>query len=288
MKKAFIIGVILCISLFTPIIAENWTTSVDVSLSMNQNSYSDNWHGEEKSNINWVFNANLLAEKQLSSKVNNTNTLKLAFGQTHSQYVNVNGEKAWASPDKTTDLIDLESMFRFTLGAVVDPFASFRLESQFLDQSVAGESKIFNPMTLTESFGVVRVLLKQEKKELTTRLGAAFKEYLNSHEGIKNTSDGGIEFVTDYRTPLANDRISFNSNLNIYKAMYYSEAEAVEGTDFEDAWKAPRINWENIFSASITKLISLNLYIQMLYDERVIDEMQFKQTLALGLTYKLI
>jgi len=288
MKKVFILGVILMIGLFYPIIAENWTTSVDVSLSMNQNSYSDNWHGEEKSNINWVFNANLLAEKQLSAKVNNTNTLKLAFGQTHNQYIDVNGEKVWAAPDKTTDLIDFESMFRFTLGTFVDPFAAFRLESQFLDRSVDGESKIFNPMTLTESFGVARVWIKEEKRELTSRLGGALKEYLNSHENIDNTSDGGIEFVTDYRTPLANDRITFNSKLNVYKAMYYSEADAVEGTDFEDAWKAPRINWENIFSASLTKLINVNLYIQMLYDERVSDEMQLKQTLALGLTYKLI
>ena len=286
MKKAIIIGVILSISLFYPIIAENWTTSVDVSLSMNQNSYSDNWHGEEKSNINWVFNANLLAEKQLSTKVNNTNTLKLAFGQTHSQYIDVNEEKAWASPDKTTDLIDIESMFRFTLGAFVDPFAGFRLESQFLDQSVPGDSKILNPMTLSESFGAAKVWIKQEKKEFTSRLGGVFKEYLNSHAD-KMTTDGGIEFVTEFRSPLANDRINFNSKFYVYKAMYYSEADAVEGTPEEDKWKAPRINWENIFSASLTKLINVNLYIQMLYDERVIDEMQYKQTLALGLTYKL-
>ena len=297
MNKMFIMGIVLSLSLFVPVLAENWITSVDLSLSMNQNSYSDNWHGEEKSNINWAFNANLLAEKQLSVKVTNTNTLKLAIGQTHSQYIDGNDDNAWAKPDKTTDLIDLESMFRFTLGAFVDPFASFRLESQFLDQSFPEDTKFFNPVKLTESFGFARVWLKKDKKELTSRLGAAFKEYLNRHESVDNSNDGGVEFVTDFRTQLAKDRISYNSKLELFKAFYFSEAELAKNTEFEDAWKAPRINWENIFSANITKIISINLYIQLLYNEmilysadipEVIDELQYKQTLALSFTYKLL
>ena len=92
-----------------------------------------------------------------------------------------------------------------------------------------------------------------------------------------------MEFVADYRTPLAKERITFLSTLNIYKAFYFSESE--EG---EDDWKAARLYWENTFSASITKLLNVSLYVQVLYDKRVIDEMQFKQTLSLNLTYKLL
>ena len=283
MKKTTLL-LILSVLVSSFVFAEKWNTSVDVSLSMNQNSYSDNWSGDEKGTINWVFNANLLAEKPLSSKVYNTNTMKLAFGQTHNQFVDENGEKDWASPEKTTDQIDFLSMLRFTLGTIVDPFVGVRFESQFMDKSVPNETKIINPITLTGSFGVARVFLKKENTELTSQLGGAFKEYLNSHKLIDNKNDGGIEFITNFRTPLAKGKISFNSMLDIYKAFFFSESDETENDD----WKAPRLNWENIFSASITKLINVNLYIQMIYDKPVVDEMQFKQTLALGLTYKLM
>ena len=271
--------------------AEGWNTTADISLNMNQNSYSDNWAGEEKGSISWAFNSNLLAEKQLTTKIHNKNTLKLAFGQTHNQVV-IDSTKKWIKPDKTTDLIDFESMFRLTLGVFVDPFASVRLESQFLDES-GDETKSFNPNILTETFGIARVFLKDEKRELSTRLGAAFKQYIDSNVD-ENTNDGGIEFVAEYRSPLANELINYNTKLNLYKAMFYSLSDDVEGTVYEDDWKTIRLNWDHIFTATITKLINLNLFVGLIYNEmdldinaESIDEIQFKQTLGLGLTYKL-
>jgi len=121
------------------------------------------------------------------------------------------------------------------------------------------------------------------------RFGGAFKEFMNSN-AEKTTTDGGIEFVADYRTRVAKERISILSNLNIYKALNFSEA-----IDGEDNWKATRLDWQNTFSANITSIISVSLYIQMLYNETKldlidenIDEFQFKQTLSLNLTYKFL
>ncbi len=272
--------------------AEGWNIAADISMNLNQNSYSDNWAGEEIGAISWAFNANLLAEKQLTDKVNNKNTLKLAFGQTHSQYVAVDSTKKWAKPDKTTDLIDFESMFRFTLGLVVDPFASVRLESQFMDKR-ENKVKNFNPNILTETFGVARMFLKEENKELSARFGAAFKQYFDGYAD-ESTNDGGIEFVSEFKSILAKTAINYNTKFILYKALFYSESDAVEGTSWEDDWKAVRLDWEHILSASITKLINLNLYFQMIYNRtnydvagESIDELQFKQTLGLGLTYKL-
>ena len=290
MKKIILLTIVIFIA--AGLWAEGWNTAADISLNMNQNSYSDNWVGEEMGAISWAFNANLLAEKQLTTKIHNKNTLKLAFGQTHSQYVAVDSTKKWAKPGKTTDLIDFESMFRLTLGVFIDPFASIKLESQFLDES-SEETKSFNPNTLTETFGVVRVFIKDKKRELSSRLGAAFKQYIDSNVD-ENTNDGGIEFVTEYKSPLANDIINYNTKLNLYKAMFYSLSDDVEGTVYENDWKAVRMNWEHIFTATITKLINLNLYVGLIYNEMDLDlnaesinEVQFKQTLGLGLTYKL-
>jgi hypothetical protein len=261
--------------------AEGWNTSADVSMNLNQNSYSDNWAGEEIGAISWAFNANLLAEKQLTDKVNNKNTLKLAFGQTHSQYVAVDSTKKWAKPDKTTDLIDFETMFRFTLGLVVDPFASVRLESQFMDKR-ENEVKNFNPNILTETFGVARMFIKEENKELSARFGAAFKQYFDEYAD-ESTNDGGIEFVSIYTKPFRENMIKYSTNLNLYKPFFYSESDDA----LNDDWKQVRMNWQHDVDISLTSLINLKLYVQLLYNEMVIDEVQFKETLGLGFSYKL-
>ena len=285
MKKIFISLIFVC--LVIGLAAEGWHTEADVSLNLNQNEYSDNWSGSEMGSISWAFNANLLAEKQLTKKLNDKNTLKLAFGQTHNQYLDeTSGDKKWAKPDKTTDQIDFESMFRFTLGAVVDPFASIKWESQFIDER-GNEIKNINPNIFTESFGAVRLFIKEENKELSARLGAAFKQYLDGYLE-ESTNDGGLELVGEYKSPLAKNAINYNTTLTLYKALYYSLSDDEDNAAYTDNWEAVRMNWEHIFTAGINKIINLNLYFQLIYDERIVDEIQFKETLGLGFTWKLM
>jgi hypothetical protein len=267
---------------------------MDASLMLTQNSYSDNWVGGEAGSISWAFNLNGLAEKQLSPKMHNKNTLKLSFGQTHSQSVET---KEWAKPVKSTDLIDFESVLRFTLGAFVDPFVSFRFESQFLDQSDPTKDRMFNPMTFTESAGIAKIFIQEEKRELSTRLGFGLRQHTNRDVLIdpvndiretQSSNDGGILSVTDFKTPLAQESILFTSKLTLYKALFYSEEDALKGLPNEDYWKEVDVNWENIFSASITKYLMVNLYTQLLYDKEIDLAGRFKETLSLGLTYKFI
>ncbi|MBT7617797.1 MAG: hypothetical protein HN590_10995, partial [Calditrichaeota bacterium] len=59
----------------------------------------------------------------------------------------------------------------------------------------------------------------------------------------------------------------------------------LEGLPNEEYWKAVDINWENIFTANITKYLMVNLYLQLLYDKEVDLGGRLKQTLSLGLTY---
>ena len=274
--------------------AEPWTKSVDANLTLTQNAYSDNWAGGEAGAISWTFNLNALAEKQLSPKMNNKNTLKLSFGQTHNQDIDSND---WTKPVKSTDLIDFESVLRFMLGAIVDPYAAGRLESQFDDASDATNRRLFNPINLTESAGIAKVFLKEDKRELTSRLGFALRQHIDrdvvidpagDEKETRTSNDGGFELVTDYMTPLADGKITLTSKLTIYRALYYSESGDLEGLPNEDYWKSPDINWENIFAAGITEYVMVNLYVQWLYDKEVDLAGRFKQTLALGLTYKLL
>ncbi len=284
MKKIILVMIVMLVSI--GLTAEDWNTAADISLTMNQNAYSDNWTGEEKGSISWVFNANFLAEKQLTAKVHNKNTLKLAFGQTHNQMLDELGEKYWAKPDKSTDLVDFESMFRFTLGVFVDPFASFRDESQFLDESgeaLGEDTKIFNPNTTTETFGLAKVFIKDDTQELSMRLGGAFKQYFNSYWD-ESKNDGGVEFVGIYTKPLSENMIKYSTNMNLYKPFFYSESDEA----LNDDWKQVRMNWQHDVDISLTKLVNLKLYVQLLYNKMQSEDIQFKETLGLGLSYKLL
>ncbi|MBN1294430.1 MAG: DUF3078 domain-containing protein [Candidatus Latescibacteria bacterium] len=276
-----------------PVSAEPWTKSVDANITMTQYSYTDNWAGGEAGAMAWTFFSNSLAEKQINDMINNKNTLKLLFGQTHNQDKDT---KKWGKPDKSNDLIDFESVFRFNLKTYVDPFAALRIESQFFDTSNSDNKRLFNPLTFTESFGISRVIIKEEKREWSARFGAGFREFINrdfldmqtNKKETKTSNDGGLIFVNDFKTPLAEDRILLTSKLTVFQALFYSESDKIKGTPEENYWKTADIEWENIFTASITKYLMVNLYTQLLYDKEIARGGRFKQMLSLGLTYKLL
>jgi hypothetical protein len=291
---SFINAVFIVAALAAPALGDSLIVSVDANLTMTQNAYSDNWVGGEAGAISWTFNSNSLVEKQLADWVHMKNTLKLFFGQTHNQDIET---KDWDKPVKSTDLIDFESVYRFTIGAFVDPFAAGRIETQFLDASDPEKDRYINPVKITESFGVAKVLIKEEKREWSVRFGGGFRQYIDRDvlvdpvamkRDTETSNDFGMTFDSDFKTPLAGEAIIYTSKLTVFNAFFYSKEDELEGQPDADYWKSPDVNWENIFTASITKYLMVNLYIQLLYDKEIDKAGRFKQTLSLGFTYKLI
>ncbi|MEO0107642.1 MAG: DUF3078 domain-containing protein [candidate division WOR-3 bacterium] len=272
---------------------EPWELALNANLTSTQNAYSDNWAGTETGLFSWTAGTDFSAQRQLSRLVNTKNTAKLALGYTMSQ--SSDSTRKWSKPIKANDLIDLESVLRFTLGGWVDPFASARLESQFLDTRDTALTRYVNPIRLTEGLGIARVIIKQPKRELTSKLGAAFKQTINRsvlEPGATTRSTvfdnyGGLLLTADFNTPLLGERISYTERLSVFQALIYSGAARLTG-DSANYWKQPDINWENTFSASITKLLMVNLYVQVLFDREITPGARLKEALALGLTYRLI
>lgn len=269
-----------------------WELSANVNLTSTQNAYSDNWAEDEYGSMTWTFSFNALAERQLSRKVNTRNTLKMSFGQTHNQQP----DRAWLEPTKSTDLIDFESLWRYTYGGWVDPYLAGRFQSQFYTVDHTGNEMYFNPMTFTESAGVARTLMKEETREWIVRLGFGFRQQLNRDSllnattmeyGSETANDGGFEFVSELTTPLVEERLHVTSKLTVFQAIFYSKADDFKGTPQEDYWQSPDVNLETIFTANITKYIMVNLYTQLLYDKEVALGGRFKETLSMGLTYTL-
>lgn len=307
-----------------------WYNSVEAGLTLTQSAYSDNWAGGDEGSMVWTAIMNAEAKSQMNEKVHWRHTLKLAYGQTHEQETDDDsGERRWESPEKSTDLVDYETVARFTLGGYVDPFVAGEFESQFLDASdAAGRTIVLNPLEFKESAGVARAFIEQEDEELVSRLGFAlrqnvrriFVDTMGDDTDTVTGMDGGIELVTDYKTRILEDRVSWTSKLGVYQPLFYSAKSDLEEIDFVTTGIDPdvvdystelEIDWENIFTTQITSIVSVNLYTRFVYDaydnsvepgfneDGTIEDAalirgairkagQFKQTLSIGITYRFL
>ncbi len=293
MKKLLLLIIVSAMSFLMTCtaLAEPWKVTIEDNLMVTQNAYSDNWAGSESGSLSWAANSNTLAEKQMTPKTNSRNTVKLAYGMTYSQDEITN---KWGAPVKSTDLIDAESVLRFTLGKFFDPFAALRFESQFYDSSDAAKKRYINPTTFTESAGIAKQLIKQDKREWLTRLGLALKQRTDRdrldpvtlERRNKTQSSAGILFTSNFTSPYSENKITYANNLTVYQALVNSEANSLLGQPNEDYWRAVDVNWEHILSVSISKYVMVNFYAQWLYDKEIALGGRFKETMALGLTYK--
>lgn len=306
-----------------------WNFDTTVGVNLSQSAFSNNWAGGDRGSFVWVLNSDLSAERQFSKSFNLKNELQLAFGQTAKQSADPNrpDRNRWESPEKSTDLIVEESVGRFTLGAFVDPYLSFRLDSQFLDQSDLAGTIPFNPVKLTESGGIARVFEKTEKSELISRLGMGFRQTfrrtfiaLGPEKESFSTNDGGFEWQTTAVKPLSKERILYKGKLLVFAPVFFSESDRLDAFDaaalafdpnresVTDFWRVPDVNFQNTFTAQITKLLSVSLYVQAVYDKydaaTLIDDAapiedqisrvdagirkgaQFKENLSIGITYQ--
>ena len=190
-------------------------------------------------------------------------------------------------------------MARFTLNKCVDPYVAFRLESQFYDGSVKEKKLFFSPLLLTESAGIARKFYSTEEDFITSRLGFGLRQLIRSAvdidlerpdvlETVDSTLvDGGLESVSDITLSL-HKNMQYVGKLTLYRALFFSRSDEVKGTETEDDWKAIDVNWENMISATVTRIITVNLYTQLLYDREVSRKGRFKETLAIGVVLKML
>ncbi len=313
-----------------------WKFGEVVSLNLSQSSFSTNWAGGDRGSVVWVLGSASTAERQFTKQFNSSSALTLAYGQTSRQDVDPNDPNArrWTAPDKTTDQILLESTGRFTLNGFADPYVAFRGESQFQDQSNPLGIVNVNPIKLKETAGIAKVLVKADDRETITRFGFGFRQTLSktllsanprtTTSGSEN--DGGFEWQTNVKQPILQKKVLWTSSLLVFQPVFYSGASTLTQFDEDiaaqasapnpihheaaaDFWKATDVNFQNTFSAQITKHISVNLFAQLVYDkydavskldpgaslldrERAVTQNtrkagQFKETLALGFNYRL-
>jgi hypothetical protein len=311
--------------------AGTWRYAGTAALNLAQSAYSSNWRGGDKGSINWVLQGDFKADRQMRRWFHLANLAQLSYGQTAKQVADPDdpGRIVFDRPEKTTDLILVESTGRFTLDAWVDPFLGLRLESQFSDQTDPRGDLTFNPLRLSQTGGIARVLVNQDGREWITRLGLsvretfsrAFMDSLGETTRRSSSVDGGIEWLSTVDQPLIEKRILYKGRLLVFVPLFFDQSNRLVDFDrlalaadpareqVQDFWKAPNVNFQNTFTAPITKNLNVNLHVQWIYlkfdqsidvdTSRPIAELipvvdagirksgQFKQTLAIGVTYAL-
>jgi hypothetical protein len=272
-----------------------WQTHLEASLAAAQSSYSDNWGGGQSGSINWVANLHAVANKILTSLVRTENDLKLQFGQTHNQ---VDSTKVWQIPVKSSDRIRFDTVWKFALRTYVDPYAAGYIETEFYDATVPAHKIALSPLEFSESAGISRDITKTASTKLNTRLGFAFRQKIIKaavpdpvDPTIYNTTttrvnDGGLERVTDF-TQAMHKNLLYTSKLTVFKALFISNNPLENDPVRKDFWKTPSVNWDNILSANVTKIVQVSLAWQLLYDKPISLAGRFRQTLALGVNWKI-
>jgi hypothetical protein len=272
----------------TSLFSEPWKLDLNSNLTTTLNTYSDNWTGGEAGSFAWASQFLGVAEKQISSKLNTKATLKLQFGQTKVQDKT---SKGWSAPQKSTDLIDGEELFRFTFNSWVDPFASIRAISQFLDGSDPLLARYGNPLDLTEALGVSRTLIKNDRIDWSTRLGAAARQLIDRKKFMPSgdrendiTNDGGAEMNMDLKATNAQNWATLLSQLRVYEAVVSSKADEFTG-DSVNYWRYPHIKWDNTLTLTFAKYLMINFSAYLMYDKDIDDKARLKEVFAAGLTY---
>jgi len=291
--------------------AKKWETKLKVSATMTLSAFSENWDGGESSNLAWASKLESRANRQFTPKIRWENIAKLEFGQAKTKDKDA---EVWSVPEKTTDLIDLETILKLTLPGFAAPFLSVRFISQFkdgiVDKSIAGSDfPGFNPLTAQITMGISAEIIKKDKATLQSRLGLGNRNSINRFGGTHSNpayaedttkpvleyyrtidSDFGAELITELNIEKIKGIVDFNSKLTIYEAIISSEAEDLEELADDNPrknwWRHPDVNWENTLDIRLLKFVTLNVTYQLLYDIEISTEIRQRQILAAGFVFE--
>jgi len=166
--------------------------------------------------------------------------------------------------------------------------------------------------------------------EVITRVGVGVRETIAKSFVDPTTAatasfvatDGGLEWETTLRRPVMKERAIWRSRLAVFESLMYSKSDALETYDANvtaidpthtavaDYWRVPDVDWANVFSTQVTKVLSVDLVLHLIYDKfdtaanvdnsLPLDTVlrpeinrnvrlagQFRQSLALGLNFAL-
>jgi len=328
-----LLAVLVLVAVVVPAIAQEdekpigvWQHKFELALNLLQSTYSQNWNGGDKGSVVWAGSFKAELEKRYNEAATWRNKLNLAYGQTHKQERDAGG-LYWTKPDKTDDIIDFESLLRWSHASGWGPFVAFNFKSMFDDRSdPENRSLQFNPMSFEPSAGIARKFVDTEERKLLGRVGVAYiynsrRFFLNVAPSTETQRAGSSELaataVIEYKVGALDKRVDWESRLALLLPFLYTGKSVFEDGFTTTGWIPPDdiagytttldVDWENTFTANITSVISVKLFLRWVYDKYdntvtpvvengiLVNEVdvelairkagQFKQTMALAFGY---
>jgi hypothetical protein len=252
-----------------------WKNEIIGNLNLTQASFS-NWEQGGENTMAWQTNltTNFTLDRE---KHNWKNTGKFTLG-----FAKIAGSEA----RKSSDEINLESVYTRKLNKLLNPFVSATAKTQFLsgfqypnDTTKVKISKFMDPGYFTQSVGVGY----SPNEVVLTRLGFTMKETI--------TSDFPVPFADDPDTPTEIEKTKIEPGLSSITDVKNKFAENILLTSrldlFADFKAFNRIDvlWENDLTFKLTKLVNVNFEFDLLYDRDISKRRQIRQVLSVGLTY---
>jgi hypothetical protein len=315
-----------------------WYPGLELGVQLTQSSFTDNWNGGDLGTWTWIALMEASLERMLGTKWYWGNFLRTAYGLTGNQLEDEEG-RYWTKPKKTTDRLVIESILAYQADWKVNPFLAVRFGTQYQDLNDPLRPINLNPLVFKETLGLARRFVDKEaesamttpsRKLFAARLAIGFRQMMRKQflapfpdqtSTNTNTNDGGLDLTIDWITPLSS-RLRYEGSLIVYQPVFYSEKSNLNNITAEDqaTFSLPSdlgsyglvtdVGWQNVFISEVTKFISINLFLQWVYDKYdnsvapvfnddgslangpVVNQAirkagQFKQTLALSLQYRL-
>jgi hypothetical protein len=259
----------------------HWKRSFRSGLNLNQASFSDNWKGGGVNSIALGTLLNTRANYE-SEKITFTNELDLLYGilKTKDQ-----------GARKTTDRIFFDSKLGYKLSPVWSAFVSVNFLSQFdlgyrYFDSLGEEhkeviSKFFSPAYLTSSLG----LEYKPVDYFWMRFGVGtFRQTFVGDPNIyrNEPKNYGVEVGKKVRNELALQYIA-NFDKDIAKNLNF-KARFTAFANYE-TFDAIDTRLDLLLTAKVNKFINVNVTTTALYDQDMDYDIQYSQSLALGILF---
>jgi hypothetical protein len=228
-----------------------------------QTVVSTDWSGTEKNSYDWHAKLDATADRD-GPETEWVSTLKEEIGKSK---VDDSAEL------KNADVIDFTSVYSYKLSLLVNPYAAMTFTTQnqvFLD-----------PAAYVESGGVSLQLVKNDRQNLKTRFGIAFRQnYFTNYVAVPPvkvaTQNTGMEWVTNYDLLIMKD------------TRFISEARTF------NAFKGGiNLRWDNALYLKMTKYLTTQFEYLVVYNYDKIpaptwaDGIETRFTVTFGISYNI-
>lgn len=273
-----IAGSACCVSAQAPSVPADsakygWKRQFNGMLNLSQ-AYYDNWAkgGTDALSYEWNLSGGALYDQ---AKYQWETKAKAIYGRT---------KLGSLASRKSSDELDLESIYTYKLSVMVDPFASLTGQTQFMpgfkysgDTSRTQISDSFDPTYFTETVGLGVTPFKGFKE----RLGGTMKQTISSKrfgfaddaetDGIESfKQEYGVTSITEYEAELMQ---------NIKGSTRYEVFINFKG------WREIDRRWNTQLTAKVNSLINVNFEYELLWDRDLGDGYQTREGLNIGVAF---